>query len=347
MRKKDPKYKEWLKRRLAKKARKKANKRKTKSYSLQTTSKYKHKEDRNIKHQPKIDKTVTAPANFCIRENYEEVVPFFSSILEYMYSREKGENIFFDLSRVERISVDAIIYLLAIIKDLQKLGKVKHNFIGNLPKNEECKQLFIHSGFLNYVNSRHSKIEPVSDMIQIECKNIYDQTVTKKVCDFICEKAHCDINQTKFLYVLINEMMLNTYQHAYKDDTLTNNWYLFVQYDTNIKFTFLDTGLGIPCTVQKKWHEKVLNKKDSNIITSALNGDFRTKTKHKYRGKGLPKIKECLDRKNLNNINIISNKAFCSLNVENDLTVINEINLSQSLPGTIYYWELNLKGEKI
>ena len=47
------------------------------------------------------------------------------------------------------------------------------------------------------------------------------------------------------------------------------------------------------------------------------------------------------------NINIISNKAFCSLNVENDLTVINEINLSQSLPGTIYYWELNLKGEKI
>lgn len=346
MHKKNPRYKEWQKRRLAKIARRKSKKNPKKTSARASMQ---NKRSSPAKLSEIRTSMAKAPSNFCIRENYAETVKFFSSLLNYMHSCDECTNILVDLSSVEQISVDAIIYLLAIIKDKQKLSKTKHNFIGYLPENEECRQFFIQSGFLNYVNSRCKKVDTPSNMIQIETSNVYDQTFTQKICDFVCQKSNYTIKNTKFLYVLINEMMLNTIQHAYLDGTTNGSWYLFVQCDTTIKFTFLDTGLGIPKTALKKWNEKLFNKSDSGIITSALNGELRTQTGSKYRGKGLPKIKECVDNNLLNNINIISNKAICSINYDhnNNCSVINSIDLQHSLPGTIYYWELNLEGAKL
>ena len=42
-------------------------------------------------------------------------------------------------------------------------------------------------------------------------------------------------------------------------------------------FVFLDTGLGIPSTVYKKWKEKInFTIQDSFLIKSALEGEERT-----------------------------------------------------------------------
>lgn len=53
------------------------------------------------------------------------------------------------MSNVEYLTNDALMYLLAIIKNV----KVKYNSAGNLPKNQECKKIVTDSGFLNYVNT--------------------------------------------------------------------------------------------------------------------------------------------------------------------------------------------------
>lgn len=65
-------------------------------------------------------------------------------------------------------------------------------------------------------------------------------------------------------------------------------------------------------TVSKKFKDLLYSfrgKKDSRIISSALNGDFRTETKKNYRGKGLPHILECYNNTLINRLCIISGKG--------------------------------------
>ena len=341
MRKKNPKYNLWLKRRVHRIEKRRLKRKKTaqNTYQLSEPIKNISKPKEKVKQYK-----VTAPTNFSLKDNLQEMIDFFGDLLKFTNSRREEISIFFDLSEVTHITVDAIIYLLAVIKDLQISGFAKHYFYGNLPKNKQAKDYFVQSGFMNYVKSNIKENSSIQEQISILSNNVYDQTVTKTVCDFVSDKSGLTRVETKFLYVLINEMMLNTYQHAYKDSSKqTNNWYMYVENTENkIKFTFLDTGQGIPNTVRKKFMERVF-KRESDIILSALNGEFRTQTGRKYRGKGLPKIKECVMNHNLDELFIISNKAFCELKYNNEFEIKKD-DLSSSLRGTIYYWELKNKG---
>ncbi len=343
MRKKNPKYNIWQKRHIRKKEKHRIKRRKRNGRNFNNSGnnvKTKTKSDLKVKKYK-----VTAPENFSLKDNLFGMVKFFDNILKFTNSRHEEVSVFFDLSEVTHITIDAIIYLLAVIKDLQLAGYAKHYFYGNVPRNEQAREYFVKSGFMKYVNSNFEENSIVKGQISILSNNKYDQNMTKQICDFVQNNAGLSRVETQFLYVLINEMMLNTYQHAYRGSTeQTNSWYMYVEkVERKIRFTFLDTGLGIPSTVKKKFIERLF-KGESDIIISALNGEFRTQTGQKYRGKGLPKIKECVMNHNLDELYIISNKAFCDLKC-NDKFEIEKKDLNASLQGTIYYWELKIKGE--
>lgn len=337
MKKNNPKYKSWLKRRL-RSLEKKRKKNNMKSHiSPQVVV------NQTVQSQQSGTYKVIAPSNFSIKDNPFEVAKFFDEILMFSNKKEKDTNINFDMSRIEHVTADAIIYLLAVIKDLQNLGKVHHNhkFSGDLPRLKEAKEFFVQSGFLNYVKSNIPKNCSSTECVKIMSDEKFDQEATKKICDFVISVKTENRPNTRFLYVLINEMMLNTCQHAYvgKPKRL-NKWYMYAQKDGNIlKFTFLDIGQGIPSTVRKKMSEKFFGIPDSSIIASALEGEeIRSNTGKIYRGKGLPKIKECVIENRIDNFAIISNKGFCTLSYNNDSTIKSELN--NAIYGTIYYWEI-------
>lgn len=341
MRKKNPKYKEWLKRRLRhiEKKRRKKNRPKNSIKNNYQPKSVETKTDNKIF-------VVNAPENFSIINNPKETINFFTDVLNFTNSNTGKLKLFFDLSRIRLVTADAIIYLLAVIKDLQRGKFIRREFSGNLPVNPNANKFFKQSGFFNHVNSASKGNDTLSNYIQIVSNKQYNQAITKTICDFVLNNSKYTRTDTKFLYVLINEMMLNTYQHAYDSlqSNKTNSWYLFAQKDTNVlKFTFVDTGLGIPATVTKKWHDKI--KSQSKLITSALNGDFRTQTLNEFRGKGLPKIKECVAKHNIEKLYIISNKAYCVLNNRDVNEVsISEQEMTRSITGTIYYWEIKIGG---
>ena len=138
------------------------------------------------------------------------------------------------------------------------------------------------------------------------------------------------------------ELMLNTIQHAYNDSyEYEKKWYIFADNkkskNETITFVFLDTGLGIPTTVSKRICDKmkkiVFDTIDSNLLISALRGEFRSETKQKHRGKGLSGIYNLAKLKNIKGLKIISNKAYFNDN--------NLINLEKSFKGTLFYWEMN------
>lgn len=144
--------------------------------------------------------------------------------------------------------------------------------------------------------------------------------------------------------------MSNTHKHAYSEGgVLVPQWYCFAEYraEGKISFTFMDTGCGIPTTVQKNFAERIdvlKIKSENKYVISALNGDFRTATKQGYRGKGLPKIREYCSMGVIKKLHIITNKA----NVYVHQSRYNGNDLQVPMQGTLYCWDidvLTLKGE--
>lgn len=344
MRKTNPKYKEWLKKQLRKseKHRKKKNR-----DSFRRLLAKKNSANTVSQNNEKYVK-VAAPQSFSIRDNANAVIAFFNKIISYLNKQKERNNIYFDLSNVKHVTVDAIIYLLALIKDLQYLGYTRHNFYGNLPNDSYARTFFEESGFLKYVNSHYNSYDDDNiEVFQIKTGKQFDSNVLIQACDFVCEKTGLSILNTKFLYVILSEMMLNTIQHAYSSSQGgLNRWYLSIKNDDQkLSFTFVDIGAGIPSTAKKRFLESVYSS-DANILSSAFDGKYlRTQTNKTYRGKGLPKIKKCIQNHNLNNMYVISNKGYCQLTNNGDIVSL-ATDLTESLFGTIYYWEMDIKGVK-
>ena len=320
----------------------------------------KHKYNRSLKQTHDYDPIrnsfpFSAPLNFSFIHNASETAEFFQKILKFITdSRHFEKSIYVDISKITTLTIDALMYLLAIVNNLNKKFAGKYSFSGNSPVNENTRDLFIESGFFKYVKRRgNAPIQQNRDNVQIVSGTNSDTDVAKRMSEFVCRLANVDKSKCKFLYIMMIELMSNTDKHAYDDydNILEPHWYCFAEYDKQdtISFTFMDTGEGIPSTVQKNFSEKIdilkLKGEDKYVI-SALNGDFRTSTKQAHRGKGLPKIRSfCAERK-IQNLRIITNKA--KLIVEKD-KYISEI-ISPALKGTLYYWEIKLsqlKGECI
>lgn len=285
----------------------------------------------------------TAHKNFSIINNPKDNINYFNNIIRMISNKyTQKTNVFFDISPVEEISIDAIMYMLAVVKNT----KIAHNSKGNLPKDKIAAELFIQSGFLKYVNNFKNIVTPNSENnIQIKMNQNPDNNrkICKEILQFLIKKLKIKKESLKFLYNMLSELMLNTNEHAYNSSNeLLTYWYLFIELETNIvKISFLDTGDGIPYTINRKFHEKLGIVKDADLIISALEGNFkRTKTQKAYRGKGLPKISSYIIAGKINNFKIVSGNGLVCYNEEKQSYV--SINIDKKLIGTLYYWEINL-----
>lgn len=288
---------------------------------------------------------VSPPSNFSLIHNTEETTKFFVNVQKFIRGQfDKKTDVFFDLSNIKEVTIDAVMYLLATIKNLQVKHLSKFFFRGNMPNDPNAKLMFEESGFLKFVESPKTLIKTNENKIAIRTGRSNDSVVLKEICDFIIDKAGCSRLDTKFLYVMMAEMMYNTYEHAYLNNNPTiKNWYIFVELvDSRIGVTFLDTGAGISNTITKSFLEKIGSKTQDELIKSALLGQFRTKTKLGYRGNGLPTIRGYAETQNITNLHILANKAVCKVNYESTNKWFEGYEQNQNLMGTIYYWEVSI-----
>lgn len=250
----------------------------------------------------------------------------------------------FDANNVKKATTDAIMYLIALMRNYKETKKRKYNFYGNYPQDENAKKVFLESGFLNFVRSKNYKLPENSSKMEIVSGKNSDASSAGNICGFVANKLNLTRMDTINLYEVIIEMMSNVYYHAYNDSetNMVPEWYMYAEYNSNkVKFLFLDTGMGIAKTVQKHTlYEKVVSKigfaSESKLISSALNGDFRTQTLQENHGKGLPFIREFANSKRIKEFNIISGKGYCK--IEENGNIITE-DLKNNVCGTIYsFW---------
>ena len=303
-------------------------------------------EKRKKAFRKKVDKNkyenISTPSNFSIINNPGPTLSFFKILRDNMI---KYNPVYVDMSSINQMTTDALVYFIGVLQQLKTKLKVLR-LKGSYPKDKKIKSLMETSGFLNYFETTEDvQFEPNKNTFEIKSGNSVDRLTVKNICQFVMKKFEIQKSKTSMLYAIISEMMNNTKEHAYNsNENDYDNWIIFLRYYPNkkcIDFIFMDTGLGIPKTVHKKKDEKILKAiskiksigySESKIVKSALEGEFRTKTRHKYRGKGLPKIYKCVKIGYLLKFNLFSNKACIVENREEDL--------SQEMNGTLYFWQL-------
>jgi len=287
--------------------------------------------------------TLTTPEEFSIYNNPEESLSFFSDIETRI---EFGNPIYFEMKNIEVLSIDTIMYFLAILKKI-KSSKVNYGIKGSVPTNKKCRDLLESSGFLRYVDSGKTKkdLSYTSEVVQITSGHNADNSIAKRICDFVMSKINLKRIEIKKLYIMLIELMTNTKHHAYgtggKRQFPLTDWYIFVRYISEknaVRFIFLDTGKGIPFTVRRKGFEPArefigFGPNHAEYINSALKGEFRSSTGESYRGKGLPKIYSYNTQQYINSLTIISNKGYFAENQREDIP--------KELKGTLFYWELS------
>lgn len=354
MNKNDIEYRYWLKKHNEKNLVRRTRQRRYKCLIITKQIKYNRELKTSANYVKEIESVkFSVPINFSIISNVEETATFFDELISFICKKQNyGKKIYIDFSNTEELTIDALMYLLAIINSINLSGKKRYFISGNAPKSERARRLFESSGFYKYVK-RTSDV-PIfrdEDNVQIVSDTKCTTAFAKQISEFVFTKAGVGKIQCQFLYNMIIEMMSNTHKHAYNesDSILYPRWYCFAEYDKDrtISFTFVDIGDGIPATVHKNFAEKIdiLGlKSESKYLESTLNGDFRTSTLLPYRGKGLPSIKETCFNGLIKNMRIITSKADVLIN---NSEIIGKDN-NTSIKGTVFYWQidiLRLKGE--
>lgn len=280
--------------------------------------------------------------------NGDEVLEFFSSIIELIRQITQTKNkrkVFIDISKVEGLTIDAVIYLIVIIRNLTaKRDNVR--FFGNLPESEDAKNLMLASGFDKFVKFKYNDFKTVElekDLIKITSGDENNPTEAGNIIDFICRKSGRTPVAYRPIYKMLIELMANAKEHAYNNSMMLPSWYCFVKCEEDFAdFIFLDTGLGIPKTLRKNFFERIKlfnSPSESFLVASALDGEFRTQTGKKYRGRGLPDIMNNQIQKRISNLTIISNRA----RIEIIDGIRHEKDIRYPLVGTLFFWKVQIR----
>ena len=285
-----------------------------------------------------------APRHLSIVNNPEETNAYFNTIVSAAKLGVFDRRYFFDLSEVEKLTTDAVMYILAVVLNMKSARRYRHSFSGNIPVNLEAASILNESGFYEYVNlsnkgvkKRQKKATSIEKKIQIRAGSSIEPSAAVDICEYLKEQE-IDDAVTRKIYTILIELMDNTKQHAYENaNGLNRQWYVYVENTpSSVNFSFLDTGIGIPKTVKKKWYEKIFHKNDSDLLLSALRGEFRSVTGLKNRGKGLLEIYEIHESGDISDFSVISDKGKVFLNGDSITTE----NLTNPAGGTVLSWSV-------
>ncbi len=334
IRRNNPNYRLWKKKNDAKKLRNRLSNRHGKQYEI-----YKKTVLKNVS-------TYKMPSNFSIRQNPEETIEVFNIVLNEIRKinsihTEKIDFYFnIDMQDVKNITEDALMYLVTIVKNGKLTAKKKKIFwkVG-LPRDEKSREYLQKSGFASFFE-HHSSTDLITsdEKFQITTGKKVETQTMKLLCDSVKSKV-TDMMASRILYKMLTELMSNTTQHAYTGANIIfiHSWYVFAENtEDEIRVTFMDNGLGIPRTINKKFSERfktLFSSGEHKLVLSALKGEFRSETKSHNRGKGLPEIYEPSLSGEIEDLTVISNNAFFSEKEAKDI--------KHCLEGTIFYWKID------
>lgn len=307
----------------------------------------KHK--RELKNQYWNYKEVEAPENLSLVNNPEPVINFINKLKLHFDNKQK---VYVRMTNVKQISHDAIVVLLAI---MVRFSAMNIKFDGDFPEDRVAKKILNESGFFfqlfnKYKDEDRYNIQSQNSIHTHAWKNV-DAVLSAK----IIQKASLTVwgteRRCQGAQRVLLELMQNTNNHASFGKIGEKHWWLSVNHNEDkktVSFSFIDFGVGVfeslrnktPGSKFYKWKEKLRTRikygDDSDLLRHILEGKLHSiVAQEHYRGKGLPGIKEALNRNQISKLFVISNNVFG--NIENDEYFL----ITPNFEGTFVYFELN------
>jgi hypothetical protein len=306
------------------------------------------KKQRKIEAQVKVVKDrkqnkkpfqkLIAPPNFSLIENTDEVLKYFSEAEEMFKFKD---NVEFDISKVKVLTAPTIAFLVANVNNTKIVRGAKIK--GNAPIKPELAELFINSGFYDFVTSRVSTKKKDGDLLHREKDTFVVGEVARDATLAGMKNTFGEEKTFDPLYNIITECMANTNNHANLDNKGKCDWWLYVYNDpisSTTSYSFLDLGVGIFESKKIKGYVRNFLKESfhSNLdmVDKLLNGQIETRMikDRAIRGKGIPEIVGYAKMPEFKVFYIITN------DVKIDVKAMKAKQLSYGLNGTFLYWEL-------
>jgi len=281
--------------------------------------------------------------------NPEESIAFVNKLAEH-YDRRK--RVYVSLQNIKRIDYDAIVVLLAI---LIRFKAAKIGFNGDFPQDESAREILLKSRFFEslYRKFADQAVYRVGseNAIHTHANKSVDPTLSARIIEKASESVWGKRRRCQGIQRIFMELMQNTNNHASFYSQGDKHWWVSVNHrpkDKRVFFTFVDFGVGVFRSLDNKtvgskwfaWRTKLgtlLRRTDNaEVLELILAGVLhQTVTGKQFRGKGLPGIKEVLDRQGVSNLFIITNNVYADISKNSYRLMGNEFG------GTLVSWELD------
>ncbi len=243
------------------------------------------------------------------------------------------------LNHVKYITTEAVALLIATLSD-KDFDKI--NVRGDAPADDKIREVFIKSGFYNYVKSTIGNTPNINILLHQRSNKKVNTGIAKEVC--LKGLKHTLKSDEIFepLYDILIECMSNTHNHADPTKDGVYDWWLYTYFDedTNVTFySFFDFGVGIFESISVKDYKQVMRDlgitHNVQLIEDLYNGKIKSRTHLPERGKGLPQIYSYANNEHIKNLTLITNNVYSNMSSQEHYEL--EVNFS----GTFYYWELH------
>lgn len=283
-----------------------------------------------------------APTNFSIINNTNEVVSYFNQVNAAINAENFHGILVFELEGVKNITADAVMYMNAMAINSLSANLINKAVL-HFPKSSKCKGFLKRCGLGQYLSDKKGNLIETDKYYTIIGGKKADVDRIREIGLFTMEKLGIEKKDLDFITSSFVELMNNTEQHAY-DKNMDKLWYVFIE-DTKktVKYTFLDTGKGIPETMRKTFIDDFIPiavENHSYFIFEALKGNVpRSSTAQVYRNTGLPEIYRYYREGKLSKLKIISCRGICEF-FDSNRRNPKLLNMNTSFCGTLFTWEV-------
>lgn len=272
-------------------------------------------------------------SDFRMIGNAETVIKELNNILNCRGKKQDTIRLQVNIADVVKFDLGALTCLLSTLRFTK-------NYLGNKPKNLDCRKYFEDSGFLVWMRTIDGRKFPSTSSNNLIFEPGTDKTSNARVGQEI-KKAikHLTRNENPFppVYSIIQEICPNSIEHA-NTRIKDRNWLMGISYESDkVCFVMVDKGQGILKTLKKNTLQHIGDtlKDDLAILSNAFGKKYQSASEDENRNKGLPTIKRYCDSGYVNNMTVITNGAMLNLSDESLSK-----RLGVEFAGTFYYWEI-------
>lgn len=228
--------------------------------------------------------------------------------------------VFLDFSDLVNISCEAALMLLAEIDRSLALSAGK-TLTGNHPKNQTAAAVLKDMGYFKFFKVPDPPISKTNRIfLEACCGDVTDGEVANRLIEIFEKQLRFAPGFRRCLYEALVECMDNVKQHAYPRDAfkggrIVDRWWMmgFADNQTGeVTFSFVDQGVGIPRTLQKKW-KQIINSaglifSESDLICEAIDNN-RSRLQSVRRGNGLSVLRSLIEHAPEGRFRICSRRA--------------------------------------